>query len=85
LEVLKVVSNATPDLNLDLTTHLFGGCAIDATGQPLPDDTLSACMAADAILMGTYCPFPVILIYHIQVLLVVPNGVSGLFGLSKDS
>jgi 3-isopropylmalate dehydrogenase len=54
LEILKVVSNATPDLNLDISTHLFGGCAIDTTGKPLPDDTLAACKAADAILMGTH-------------------------------
>jgi 3-isopropylmalate dehydrogenase len=57
LEILKVVSNARPDLNLDITTHLFGGCAIDATGKPLPDDTLAACKAADAILMGVHCLF----------------------------
>ena len=30
----------------------FGGCAIDATGMPLPAETLAACKAADAILLG---------------------------------
>ena len=30
----------------------FGGSAIDATGQPLPAETLAACRAADAILLG---------------------------------
>lgn len=30
----------------------FGGCAIDATGVALPEDTLSACRAADAVLLG---------------------------------
>ncbi len=30
----------------------FGGCAIDATGRPLPAETLSAALAADAILLG---------------------------------
>jgi len=30
----------------------FGGCAIDATGEPLPPETLAACRAADAILLG---------------------------------
>jgi 3-isopropylmalate dehydrogenase len=30
----------------------FGGCAIDATGMPLPAETLAACRAADAILLG---------------------------------
>jgi len=32
--------------------HLIGGSAIDATGTALPDDTLSACRAADAALLG---------------------------------
>jgi 3-isopropylmalate dehydrogenase len=32
--------------------RLIGGAAIDATGQPLPSDTLGACRAADAILLG---------------------------------
>jgi 3-isopropylmalate dehydrogenase len=30
----------------------FGGRAIDATGEPLPAETLAACGAADAILLG---------------------------------
>ena len=33
-------------------TCLMGGCAIDATGQPLPDATLEACRRSDAILLG---------------------------------
>jgi len=33
-------------------TQMIGGCAIDATGQPLPGETLIACEAADAILLG---------------------------------
>ncbi len=32
--------------------HLLGGCAIDATGEPLPAATLAACQRADAILLG---------------------------------
>jgi 3-isopropylmalate dehydrogenase len=31
---------------------LIGGCAIDATGNPLPDETLAACARADAVLLG---------------------------------
>ena len=31
---------------------LMGGCAIDATGKPLPDETLAACKQADAVLLG---------------------------------
>jgi 3-isopropylmalate dehydrogenase len=30
----------------------FGGSGIDATGMPLPAETLSACKSADAILLG---------------------------------
>ncbi len=32
--------------------HLMGGCAIDATGNPLPASTLEACRKADAVLLG---------------------------------
>lgn len=31
---------------------LMGACAIDATGNPLPDKTLTICSASDAILFG---------------------------------
>ena len=31
---------------------LIGGCAIDATGSALPDETLAACRSADAVLLG---------------------------------
>jgi 3-isopropylmalate dehydrogenase len=31
---------------------LMGGCAIDVTGNPLPDSTIAVCEAADAILLG---------------------------------
>ncbi|WP_437960907.1 3-isopropylmalate dehydrogenase [Sorangium sp. So ce119] len=34
------------------TEHLIGGCAIDATGSALPPETLDACRAADAVLLG---------------------------------
>ncbi len=30
----------------------MGGCAIDATGSALPDETLAACKSADAVLLG---------------------------------
>ena len=32
--------------------HLVGGAAIDATGQPLPEETLTACRASDAVLLA---------------------------------
>ncbi|MFT7585760.1 MAG: 3-isopropylmalate dehydrogenase [Cellvibrionaceae bacterium] len=34
------------------TTRLIGGIAIDETGDPLPEETLGACLEADAIMMG---------------------------------
>jgi len=37
---------------LEMTTALIGGAAIDATGNPLPDETLSACREADAVVLG---------------------------------
>jgi 3-isopropylmalate dehydrogenase len=39
-------------LNLTLTDALVGGAAYDATGHPLPPDTLELCKSADAILLG---------------------------------
>ncbi len=35
------------------SNELVGGAAIDATGSPLPAETLAACEAADAILFGS--------------------------------
>jgi 3-isopropylmalate dehydrogenase len=31
---------------------MMGACAIDATGNPLPDETLKVCLSADGILFG---------------------------------
>lgn len=35
-----------------LTEALIGGAAIDAAGVPLPDATVAACKAADAVFLG---------------------------------
>jgi len=32
--------------------HMIGGCSIDASGKSLTDETLKACQAADAVLLG---------------------------------
>ncbi|KAH9045264.1 3-isopropylmalate dehydrogenase [Lactarius hengduanensis] len=53
VNVLKTVFAGSPDLELKLETHLFGGCSIDETGEALPASTLQACKEADAILMGS--------------------------------
>lgn len=34
------------------TPYLAGGCAIDATGIPLPEETVKACQASDSVLLG---------------------------------
>jgi len=39
-------------IKLQLETCLIGGAAIDATGEPLPQATLSACRQADAVVLG---------------------------------
>jgi len=49
-EALRVL-DALP-LELELETHLFGGAAIDAVGDPLPDETVEACRDTDAVLLG---------------------------------
>lgn len=36
----------------EFASHLIGGAAIDATGDPLPEEALAACRASDAILLG---------------------------------
>ncbi len=36
----------------EFTSHLMGGTALDVKGVPLPDETLDACLASDAVLLG---------------------------------
>ena len=33
-------------------SYLAGGCAIDACGTPLPQETIDGCLASDSILLG---------------------------------
>ncbi len=47
LQVLSAVG-----LEADYEEHLFGGAAIDAHGIALTEETLSACRAADAVLLA---------------------------------
>ncbi len=39
-------------LGIETEKALVGGAAIDATGRPLPDETLAAARSADAVLLG---------------------------------
>ena len=34
------------------TPYLIGGAAIDATGAPLPEETVNGCLASDSVLLG---------------------------------
>lgn len=38
--------------NFNCTPYLIGGCAIDATGVPLPKETVDGCLASDSVLLG---------------------------------
>ena len=38
--------------DVEIEEHLLGGAAIRATGEPLPQETLDACLAATAVLKG---------------------------------
>jgi len=53
-QAVRVLNTVNESHNLGITTseHLFGGAAYDKHGDPLPDETLAACRAADAILLG---------------------------------
>lgn len=49
-ETLKVLRAA--GANLEFEEALIGGAAYDATGHPLPPETLALCKRADAVLLG---------------------------------
>ena len=51
-EAVKVL-NKTADkfgFTVDYDEALMGGCAIDATGEPLPQETIDKCKASDSVL-----------------------------------
>ena len=51
VQVLKAVgAKYGHDFHFD--TVLAGGCAIDAYGVPLPEESLKACLASDSVLLG---------------------------------
>jgi 3-isopropylmalate dehydrogenase len=50
-QLLDAVS-ASHGFNLTYNEQPMGGVAIDATGEPLPNSTLEACKAADAVLLA---------------------------------
>ena len=36
----------------NFTPYLIGGCAVDETGLPLPQETVDGCLASDSVLLG---------------------------------
>ena len=51
VDVLKVVGKKF-DIQFEFIEALIGGAAIDATGEPLPANTLNACHQSDSILLA---------------------------------
>ena len=53
-EVRKIIDwmDKKRSVTFDISEGLIGGAAIDETGVPLPDETLEAAHASDAVLMG---------------------------------
>ena len=58
-EAVKVLDKAAEKFNftVEYEEALLGGCAIDATGVPLPEETVAKCKAADSVILGAVgCP-----------------------------
>jgi len=51
VKVLEVVAEKFGH-TFNFTPYLIGGAAIDATGNPLPQETVDGCLAADSVLLG---------------------------------
>src|ERR1700727_4084535 len=51
IKVLNAVAQAGGH-DFNYSYHLMGACAIDKTGNPLPDETIEAALNSDAILFG---------------------------------
>lgn len=53
-QAVKVSNAVAKKFNHEIhwTSALTGACAIDAVGEPYPDETHEICMAADAVLFG---------------------------------
>ena len=53
-QVLRVIDwmDQRRSVSFNITEALIGGAAIDATGVPLPEETLDAALKSDAVLMG---------------------------------
>ena len=59
-ESMKVLDKVAEKFGhkFNYTQLLMGGCSIDANGVPLTDETIAACKASDAVLMGSIGMLP---------------------------
>lgn len=46
------LAGAKEGITFEFSEALIGGAAIDASGVPLPDDTLAQCKSSDAVLLA---------------------------------
>ena len=53
-QAVKVLNKAAEKFGFSVTYDeaLLGGCAIDATGVPLPQETIDKCKASDSVILG---------------------------------
>ncbi len=53
-QAVKILQHLSKKYNLDVQIDygLIGASAIDATGNPLPDETIALCKSSDAVLLG---------------------------------
>ncbi|MCZ2458866.1 MAG: 3-isopropylmalate dehydrogenase [Chitinophagales bacterium] len=51
VRVLQTIAEKS-GYEFDFNYCLMGACAIDKTGNPLPDETIEACLNSDAVLLG---------------------------------
>ena len=53
-QAVKVLNKAADKFGFGVTYDeaLLGGCAIDATGVPLPEETVAKCKASDSVILG---------------------------------
>ncbi len=53
-QAVKVLDKVSEKFNftVEYDEALLGGCAIDATGVPLPEETIAKCKASDSVILG---------------------------------
>lgn len=51
VRVLEVIAERYGH-SFNFKSYLAGGCAIDACGKPLPEETIEGCLASDSVMLG---------------------------------